>query len=97
MPEGYFSGRKAKAPTEIEVELAEQGLRETAARVDTICVKRRYGDYGVATDRGEGDHPICIYLRTMTVSSANPTDEDEGEIECFATWREAAKAGWVVD
>ena len=43
MPEGYFSGRKAKAPTEIEVELAEQGLRETAARMDTICVKRRYG------------------------------------------------------
>ncbi|MDF3352121.1 hypothetical protein HKX17_18410 [Sulfitobacter sp. KE34] len=97
MPEGYFSGRKAKAPTEIEVELAEHGLRETAARMDTICVKRRYGDYGIAKDKGEGDQPICIYPRTMAPSSSNLTHEDGEEIERFATWRDAAKAGWVVD
>ena len=96
MLEGYFTGRKARAPSEIEVSLAEQAFREVAAQTDKICVKRRYGDYGVATDKGEGAHPICIYPRAMKPSS-DITDTDEGEIERFATWRDAAKAGWVVD
>lgn len=94
---GSFTGRKAPQLTEIEIALNAHQLEETWNAIGVLCVKRKYGDYGVALLRTGEELPVRVYPRGLAPDAADAIADDASGVERFASWWDAAAAGWQVD
>ncbi len=94
---GSFTGRKPPRLTEFEIALNAHQLEETWNAIGPLCVKRRYGDYGIALLRSSEARPVWVYPRAMAPDPLTSISEDATGVETFADWSAAAEAGWQVD
>jgi hypothetical protein len=94
---GSFTGRKAPELTEVEIGLSAHQLEETWNTIGPLCVKRRYGDYGVALVRTGEDMPVRVYPRGLAPDPFSAISEEAPGVERFVDWWDAAAAGWKVD
>ncbi len=94
---GSFTGRKAPKLTEVEIGLNAHQLEETWTAIGLLCVKRKYGDYGVALVRTGEEMPVRVYPRGLAPDPLDAITDDAPGVEKFADWWDAAAAGWQVD
>lgn len=94
---GSFTGRKAPKLTEIEIALNAHQIEGTWNAIGALCVKRKYGDYGVALLRTGEELPVRVYPRGLAPDPLGVISDDAPGVERFANWWDAAAAGWQVD
>ena len=94
---GSFTGRRAPELAEVEIALNAHRLEAIWSEIGPICVKRRYGDYGVALVRAGEVMPVRVYSRGLAPDPLSAISDDAPGVEQFTSWRDAAAAGWTLD